>query len=81
MFLPSTGVQRGNIITEQGDPLTQGYPANGKGGRCRTSSNGDCGDTRVSLGTGSGGRDSGGRGSGGLGSGGRCNGGRVVVGR
>ncbi|PIK52126.1 putative N-acetylated-alpha-linked acidic dipeptidase 2 isoform X1 [Apostichopus japonicus] len=29
VFLPSTGVQRGNIITEQGDPLTQGYPAKG----------------------------------------------------
>lgn len=27
MFLPGTGVQRGNIITVQGDPLTQGYPA------------------------------------------------------
>lgn len=26
-FLPGTGIQRGNVITRKGDPLTQGYPA------------------------------------------------------
>lgn len=28
-FLPGTGIQRGNVVTVKGDPLTQGYPAKG----------------------------------------------------